>query len=160
MRSKSRERINSRLSTYRSRSLTPSSTAALHSPRTKKIVSPVNRQRCCPVSQRKVVAPLVCPGTGMSSKSSSRWWRSEKVPATLQVSDTESASSVWQWSEASNVLATQSHVGEAGDVYYLEPGHVPFIEEDSELVEFSPKGEYQRTLEVVERNMAAIQEGQ
>jgi hypothetical protein len=34
------------------------------------------------------------------------------------------------------------------------------IEEDSELVEFSPKGEYEKTLEVVERNMAAMQEGQ
>jgi hypothetical protein len=54
----------------------------------------------------------------------------------------------------------REEVIEAGDVYYLEPGHVPFIEEDSELVEFSPKGEYQRTLEVVERNMAAVQEGQ
>src|SRR5688500_16039565 len=48
---------------------------------------------------------------------------------------------------------------EAGDVYYLEPGHVPFIEEDSEIVEFSPKSEYQRTLEVVARNMAAMEEG-
>jgi hypothetical protein len=43
-----------------------------------------------------------------------------------------------------------------GDVYYLEPGHVPYIEEDTELVEFSPKGEYEKTLEVVARNMAAM----
>jgi hypothetical protein len=48
----------------------------------------------------------------------------------------------------------------AGDIYYLEPGHVPYIEEDTELVEFSPKGEYQKTLEVVARNMAAMEEGQ
>jgi hypothetical protein len=43
---------------------------------------------------------------------------------------------------------------------YIEPGHVPFIEEDSEVVEFSPKGEYQKILDVVARNMAAMQEGQ
>jgi hypothetical protein len=49
---------------------------------------------------------------------------------------------------------------EAGDVYYLDPGHLPLFEEDTEIVEFSPKGEYQKTLEVVARNMAAMEEGQ
>ena len=34
------------------------------------------------------------------------------------------------------------------------------IEEDTELVEFSPKGEYQKTLEVAQRNVAAMQEDQ
>jgi hypothetical protein len=42
----------------------------------------------------------------------------------------------------------------AGDVYYLEPGHVPVFEEDTEILEFSPKAEYERTVEVVARNMA------
>lgn len=46
----------------------------------------------------------------------------------------------------------------AGDVYYLVPGHLPPFEEDSEVVEFSPKGEYQKTMEVAERNLAAIQQ--
>ncbi len=44
----------------------------------------------------------------------------------------------------------------AGEVYFLPPGHIPIVEEDSELVEFSPKGEYQKTMEVVNRNMSAL----
>lgn len=54
----------------------------------------------------------------------------------------------------------REEVLEAGDAYYMEPGHLPLIEEDTEVVEFSPKGEYQKTMEVVERNMAAMQEDQ
>jgi len=44
-----------------------------------------------------------------------------------------------------------------GDVYYLEPGHVPVFEEDTELLEFSPKNEYQQTIDIVAKNMAAAQ---
>ena len=43
----------------------------------------------------------------------------------------------------------------AGDAYYMAPGHLPSYDEDTELVEFSPRGEYQRTMEVVARNVAA-----
>ena len=45
-----------------------------------------------------------------------------------------------------------------GDVYYLAPGHTVFFEEDSEVSEFSPRGEYQKTMEVTERNLAAMHE--
>ncbi len=45
----------------------------------------------------------------------------------------------------------------SGDVYYLEPGHVPVFEEDTEVLEFSPRKEYQQTIDVVARNMAAMQ---
>jgi hypothetical protein len=45
----------------------------------------------------------------------------------------------------------------AGDAYYLEPGHIPMFEEDTEILEFSPKVEYQKTIDVVARNMAAIE---
>ena len=48
---------------------------------------------------------------------------------------------------------------EAGDAYYMSPGHLPLFEEDTEIIEFSPKGEYQKTMEVAERNMAGMQEG-
>lgn len=44
-----------------------------------------------------------------------------------------------------------------GDAYYLAPGHTTFFDEDTEIVEFSPKGAYQKTLEVVARNVAAMQ---
>ncbi len=54
----------------------------------------------------------------------------------------------------------REEVIEAGDAYYMEPGHLPLYEEDTELLHFSPKGEYRKTMEVAERNMAAMQEGQ
>jgi len=44
----------------------------------------------------------------------------------------------------------------AGDVYYMAPGHTTVFEEDTEVVEFSPKGEYQETMEVAARNIAAM----
>jgi hypothetical protein len=45
---------------------------------------------------------------------------------------------------------------EAGDVYYLEPGHIPLFEDDSEVLEFSSKAEYEKTIEVAARNIAAM----
>ena len=47
----------------------------------------------------------------------------------------------------------------AGDAYYLAPGHTTLFEEDTAVVEFSPKGEYQKTLEVAARNIAAMVQG-
>ena len=52
--------------------------------------------------------------------------------------------------------ADREEIINTGDVYYLPPGHVPVIEEDSELVEFSPKDEYQKTMEVAMRNISAM----
>ena len=46
---------------------------------------------------------------------------------------------------------------EAGDAYYAPPGHVPVITAGTEIVEFSPTDEYGRTMEVVGRNLAALQ---
>lgn len=37
-----------------------------------------------------------------------------------------------------------------GQAYYLPPGHIPVIEEDSEFVEFSPLGDYQEPLKTLE----------
>jgi hypothetical protein len=53
--------------------------------------------------------------------------------------------------------ATGDEVLRAGDVYYLEPGDVPVFEEDTEVLEFSPKVEYQKTIEVAARNIAEMQ---
>jgi hypothetical protein len=47
----------------------------------------------------------------------------------------------------------------AGDLYYLPPGHTPVVEEDYEALEFSPKDEMAKTMEVVNRNMVAMEEG-
>lgn len=45
----------------------------------------------------------------------------------------------------------------AGDFYYAAPGHIEIVEEDSELVELSPKGTYLKTVEVILRNVEALQ---
>ena len=50
----------------------------------------------------------------------------------------------------------EEHIG-AGDAYYLEPGHIPTFDEDTELVEFSSKEAYQATLDVVARNVATME---
>ena len=52
----------------------------------------------------------------------------------------------------------REEIVEAGDAYYMEPGHSPLLEAGTELVEFSPKDEYRKTMEVAERNFAAMQE--
>ena len=44
---------------------------------------------------------------------------------------------------------------EAGDAYYVPPGHTPMLYAGTEVVEFSPTDELQRTLEVVTKNMEA-----
>jgi quercetin dioxygenase-like cupin family protein len=42
---------------------------------------------------------------------------------------------------------------EAGDAYYVAPGHTPKLYAGTEIVEFSPTKELQETLAVVTRNM-------
>ncbi len=44
---------------------------------------------------------------------------------------------------------------EAGDAYHVGPGHTPVTYSGTELVEFSPTEELNRTIEVVTRNMEA-----
>ena len=44
---------------------------------------------------------------------------------------------------------------EAGDAYYVGPGHTPVLFAGTEVVEFSPTGQLQQTMAVVEKNMAA-----
>ena len=54
-------------------------------------------------------------------------------------------------------FADREEVYEAGDAYYAPPGHVPVIAAGTDLVEFSPTGEYERTMAVVAGNLAAMQ---
>ena len=54
--------------------------------------------------------------------------------------------------------ADRDEILNAGDAYYLAPGHTAIFEADTEVVEFSPKGAYQTTMEVAARNMAAMQQ--
>jgi hypothetical protein len=55
--------------------------------------------------------------------------------------------------------ADRDEIYEAGDAYYAPPGHIPVVTADTEVVEFSPTADYNRTLEVVSRNLAAAAAG-
>jgi hypothetical protein len=55
--------------------------------------------------------------------------------------------------------ADHDEVYETGDAYYAPPGHIPVISAGTEMIEFSPTEEYGRTMEVLQRNLAAMQAG-
>ena len=46
----------------------------------------------------------------------------------------------------------------AGEAYYARPGHLPLFFADTRMVEFSPTPELAGTMEVVLRNLSAMQE--
>jgi quercetin dioxygenase-like cupin family protein len=46
---------------------------------------------------------------------------------------------------------------EAGDAYYVGPGHTPVLYAGTEVVEFSPTEKLSRTMEVVTRNMEDLE---
>jgi hypothetical protein len=48
---------------------------------------------------------------------------------------------------------------EAGDSYYVGPGHTPILYAGTEVVEFSPTEELSRTMEVVTKNMEQMEAG-
>lgn len=50
-------------------------------------------------------------------------------------------------------------VVEAGDAFYAPPGHVPVVDAGTEIVQFSPSEELQKTEEVMAKNMQAMQGG-
>ncbi|MDP1820129.1 MAG: hypothetical protein Q8K58_09605 [Acidimicrobiales bacterium] len=52
---------------------------------------------------------------------------------------------------------TEDVIG-TGDAYYARPGHTPLFFADTRIVEFSPTDELGQTMEVVLRNLAAMQE--
>ena len=52
--------------------------------------------------------------------------------------------------------ADGEEVFEAGDAYYVGPGHTPILYAGTEVVEFSPTEALAHTFEVVAKNMAAI----
>ena len=56
--------------------------------------------------------------------------------------------------------ADREEVFEAGDAYYLAPGHVGVSNEPgSEIVQFSPAEELKKTSDVIMKNMQAVQGG-
>jgi hypothetical protein len=57
------------------------------------------------------------------------------------------------------VYPDREEVLKAGDAYYMSPGHTTAFDEDTEVVEMSPLGLYQETMEVAARNIAAMSAG-
>ena len=55
--------------------------------------------------------------------------------------------------------ADRDETYEAGDAYYAPPGHIPVIKAGTEVVEFSPSESYAQTMEVIARNLGALQAG-
>ena len=43
---------------------------------------------------------------------------------------------------------------QAGEAYYVGPGHLPYLYAGTKVVEFSPTKQLQETLAVIEKNMA------
>jgi hypothetical protein len=54
-------------------------------------------------------------------------------------------------------FAHRDEIYTAGTAYYAPPGHIPVIDAGTEVVEFSPTGDYEKTMEVVAQNLAATQ---
>jgi len=54
-------------------------------------------------------------------------------------------------------FADHEEVFEAGDAFYLPPGHVPVMEAGCEFVQFSPSEELQVVSETMMRNFQAMQ---
>ena len=56
-------------------------------------------------------------------------------------------------------FADHEEVFEAGDAFYLPPGHVPLADAGSELVQFSPSEELRAVEAVMATNMQAMMQG-
>jgi hypothetical protein len=54
-------------------------------------------------------------------------------------------------------FADREEVFEAGDAFYLPPGHIPLADAGTELVQFSPSAELRAVDEVMTKNVLAMQ---
>jgi hypothetical protein len=55
--------------------------------------------------------------------------------------------------------ADRQEVYQAGDAYYMSPGHVPAAATGSEFIQFSPTDELAVTLKAMQANARAMQQG-
>jgi len=56
-------------------------------------------------------------------------------------------------------FADHEEVVEAGEAFYLPPGHVPIVEAGTEYVQFSPSEELHQVSEVMQSNLRAMMQG-
>jgi quercetin dioxygenase-like cupin family protein len=54
-------------------------------------------------------------------------------------------------------FADHEEVFEAGDAFYLPPGHIPVVQAGTEYVQFSPSEDLRAVSEAMARNMQAMQ---
>jgi quercetin dioxygenase-like cupin family protein len=54
-------------------------------------------------------------------------------------------------------FADHQEVFEAGDAFYLPPGHVPSVRAGSEYVQFSPSEDLRLVADAMAKNMQAMQ---
>ena len=55
------------------------------------------------------------------------------------------------------IVKGREEVFNAGDLYYMEPGHTAVVDAGTEYVEFSPREAYEKTMKVVARNIEELQ---
>jgi hypothetical protein len=51
----------------------------------------------------------------------------------------------------------KKEIAKTGDAYYFPPGHTGIAEAGTEVWEFSPNDKLQKTMDVINRNMEAMQ---
>ena len=51
-------------------------------------------------------------------------------------------------------FADHDEIVSAGDVFYWPPGHIPVVEQEAEIIEFSPAGEYPTVMAALGRPTA------
>lgn len=44
----------------------------------------------------------------------------------------------------------------SGELFYVEPAHVPYFEEDTQMIEFSPKEPWYSMIAQISKNLAAL----
>jgi hypothetical protein len=54
-------------------------------------------------------------------------------------------------------FADREEIFEAGDAFYLQPGHIPVVQAGTEYVQFSPSEDLRAVSEAMARNMQAMQ---
>ncbi len=55
--------------------------------------------------------------------------------------------------------ADHDEVVEAGELYYMAPGHTMRAEAGTVLIEFSPRDEFRKLAEIAEKNLARLTKG-
>jgi hypothetical protein len=54
------------------------------------------------------------------------------------------------------IFQDREEVIQASQVFYLAPDHSLIVNQDTELVQFSPKGSYKLTVETIKRNLEEV----